>query len=96
MHTKILGKPITLMFTVLGAWAAWQAVRFCQGEVFFPGLEKSVFDATTPFSLLGYYVTGISAWLAVGVALMGVGQLLDRYLTVGGRQLWWELRQSVR
>lgn len=98
MHRASFETPIRLVSTLLGIAIAWQAVRFCQGHAQVPGLVEPQLNTLSSLSIMlqlpFYYLMGIGFWLSAAVLTMICGQMVGRYVAVGGKQLVEELRES--
>lgn len=90
-------KAIDLLFH-LGFWAvAWQAVRFCQGEIGAPIWDQLMDVLRSPHAAVEgpiaaplawlerayYYVGGVTVWVGLATFVRGVGGNLSRIVEVG-------------
>jgi hypothetical protein len=103
---RYLAGFIRLASCLLGVAIAWQAVRFCLGEVGNPLVDvmRAVFGASFTESRDGTaeifrwtptfdLLLGIATWLAAAVLVMALGCMLARTLEVGWRQVLIEERE---
>jgi hypothetical protein len=96
MSREKLQKPIEILFLIMGAYLAWQAVNFCQGNAPIPGLTEPVNTHTWSWAIQVpfYYLTGMALWVAAGILTMHFGKILARLVAVGTTQLGIEMRES--
>ncbi|MBP8275314.1 MAG: hypothetical protein KAX55_00275 [Propionivibrio sp.] len=98
MTRSSLEMPVRFGFVVLGLAIAWQAVRFCQGQAPIPFLVRPSFDSLPLMSIFLsplYYIAGIGLWLSAATLTLIVGQIISRWIAVGGKQLCVEIRESL-